>query len=863
MAKNEIIGRIIFANLLEMPLQKYFTFVKHTEEKRLFKEWLDQGCLHKESLSHGKASSSPFNPDCHRDRVIAQYRGNSCGEYEVRYSHPHFQQIYRIAERFWHSFGKGSDEKRLLHRLRRINSRNALTHYLLLAIAVKQEDYLSSGNLLDLKCLTLVRLANQMQSSGRFRSIPHSEIEIPKSICPSWLSRIVRGLRIMLPKGSVHSLKALMPSQRDRLKCALNELLNEENQRIMAREIVSPYNDRELQELLHERFEMITTQQNVSEIRRETGVPSAAVRDRDFWHFLASPFSDVYPLTARETDRHVPQTSGVYELRIKEGTIDYPKGSSMVFYIGRSKNLRSRIMGYVRRNMRNENKIIARYLRSVPCNFRFLVVEEPYHAVEERQFYELFASVLGAPPVGNQVQPGISAEMKNKVGSTPIQNSKEYFDNVIRSMAEGLIVLSPKGTIQIVNQAVCTLLGYRQQELVGQAVTRIFAEEEEVPFRRAGLEKLMKKGAVRHVEKTYVAKDGRTIPVLFSGSVMRDAEGNIQGVVCVALDITERKRAEETLQESEEKFRLFFENEPEYCYIISSDGSILDLNPAALSTLGYSKKEIVGKPLKMIYALESHPRLRGLFLKWKDTGHLKNEEMIIITKKGEKRVVLLSAEAVRDKDGKMLHSVSVQRDITERKNLEQQIAEISLKEREKLQRDLHDSICQQLAGIGFLAKRMEQKLSHISADEVGSAAEIGRLASDTIELTQQIVRGLQPLPKTTDALMTALQELASHITTVYGIRCRFSSRKPVLIKDNNTATQLFLIVQEAVNNAARHSQGTRIQIRLSEQNNIVTVCVRDNGMGLPKSLSSQLPDPESKLAVMMAGMGMDIMQSRS
>ncbi|MBL7148074.1 MAG: PAS domain S-box protein [Nanoarchaeota archaeon] len=133
----------------------------------------------------------------------------------------------------------------------------------------------------------------------------------------------------------------------------------------------------------------------------------------------------------------------------------------------------------------------------------------------------------------------------------------------------------------------------------------------------------------------------------------------------------ERKEAEEKTNRSEEKFRQFFENAPEYCYMISPDGRILDINFSALTALGYKKEEIVGKPLlKTTYAPSSIEKAKKLFMKWKNTGKLRNEELNIITKTGEKRTVLLSADAVRSTDGKLLHSISVQRDITELKKLE-------------------------------------------------------------------------------------------------------------------------------------------------------------------------------------------------
>jgi PAS domain S-box-containing protein len=142
-------------------------------------------------------------------------------------------------------------------------------------------------------------------------------------------------------------------------------------------------------------------------------------------------------------------------------------------------------------------------------------------------------------------------------------------------------------------------------------------------------------------------------------------------VLELGVDITERKKAEAALAESEQRFRKFFENEPEYCYIISPQGTILEANSAALNVLGYAKEELVGKPLSTIYAPESHKRMRQLLTQWRKTGEVRNEEMVIITKNDDRRTVLLSAAQMLDEDRKTLQSISIQRDITERKQAEE------------------------------------------------------------------------------------------------------------------------------------------------------------------------------------------------
>jgi len=123
--------------------------------------------------------------------------------------------------------------------------------------------------------------------------------------------------------------------------------------------------------------------------------------------------------------------------------------------------------------------------------------------------------------------------------------SKEYVDNIVNSMMNSLIIVSSEGKIQYANPITCSLLGYEENEIVGQHIGIIFAEEEELSFKGSGLADLIKEGSARNLEKSYLSKNGKEIPVLFSMSVIRNKEEKIQGIVCVAQDITDRKRAEE------------------------------------------------------------------------------------------------------------------------------------------------------------------------------------------------------------------------------------------------------------------------------------------------------------------------------
>jgi PAS domain S-box-containing protein len=170
--------------------------------------------------------------------------------------------------------------------------------------------------------------------------------------------------------------------------------------------------------------------------------------------------------------------------------------------------------------------------------------------------------------------------------------SLDYLDNILRSMHDALIVISPKRTILTVNAATCALLGYEEWELIGQPVEKIFAEG-------AGIDEfiqLIETGfIIKNVEQAYLPKKGTRIPVSFSSSVMRDDEGRVRGIVCVAQDITERKRTEEMLERLSRQNELILKSAGDGIFGLDLTGHITFVNPAATRALRFGAEELIGR----------------------------------------------------------------------------------------------------------------------------------------------------------------------------------------------------------------------------------------------------------------------------
>ncbi|MBU4203569.1 MAG: PAS domain S-box protein [Acidobacteria bacterium] len=158
-------------------------------------------------------------------------------------------------------------------------------------------------------------------------------------------------------------------------------------------------------------------------------------------------------------------------------------------------------------------------------------------------------------------------EMTGNLERTTI--SRDYVDNIVRSMHGSLIVTSPERYIQTVNASTCKMLGYSEQELRGMPLETIFADESSLL--QKNFDELLQKGFVQYVESGYRTKKGEIIPILFSASLMRGEDGENLGMVVVSADITERKDAEKKQSRLLKELDSVNKELKDFAYIVSHD----------------------------------------------------------------------------------------------------------------------------------------------------------------------------------------------------------------------------------------------------------------------------------------------------
>jgi len=344
-------------------------------------------------------------------------------------------------------------------------------------------------------------------------------------------------------------------------------------------------------------------------------------------------------------------------------------------------------------------------------------------------------------PVTTKDEIGIVAEAFNKmtVDLKAVTVSKNYVDKIIESMADMLIVVNSKGIIEKVNRATLDLLGYEKRELIGKKVDVIFDGAKDDPI---FLDEIIRIKSIRNLETELAGKGTKRISVSLSGSLISDSVG----IVCVAQDNTERKRAEEMLRKSAKELRL-----------LSS---------------------------KMLEAQEN--------------------------------------------------------------------------ERKRVARELHDGIGQALTGIKFALENGVRRLKETeTAPQFKMLDDIIPLIRATVDETRRIAMGLRPSTLDDIGISETIYWFCQQFEDIYkNIRIL----KLIEVEEDQIPdtlkTVIFRVLQEALNNVAKHSGADRVKLSLQQEGNTIKLIVEDNGNGFD---SKKKPLPQNAAG---QGFGLASMRER-
>jgi PAS domain S-box-containing protein len=326
-----------------------------------------------------------------------------------------------------------------------------------------------------------------------------------------------------------------------------------------------------------------------------------------------------------------------------------------------------------------------------------------------------------------------------------------------------------------------------------------------------------------------------------------DGSQEPRGLVGVIQDVTSQRDSERRLRRSEELLRATTTNTADTLILLDSSLRVRFINKGVN---GLSIEQIIGSDLALMLPEGARAtvieKLREI-LETHETATYEFEALI------DGRSCYFENRAVLVRDDGIGTGISIaMRDITERKRLEQEILDVSGRERQSIGRDLHDGLGQELTGVALMLRGLATRIQARCPDVVDSVNEVVGLVNQSIDTARALAHGLLPVRTETGGLVTALRTLAVRSRDVYGLEVNFRAQtEPDFALNETNSSHLYRIVQEALTNAARHGHATLVDVTLTASQECFSLQITDDGLGFIRS-----PAPS-------AGMGLKIMKYRA
>lgn len=355
-----------------------------------------------------------------------------------------------------------------------------------------------------------------------------------------------------------------------------------------------------------------------------------------------------------------------------------------------------------------------------------------------------------------------------------------------------------------------------------------------------------------------------------------------------------RTRAVETIKKERDKAQMYLDIAGAFLVAIDIGGIVSLINRRGSEILGFEETEIIGRNWFDNFVPEREKvRAKKFFddLMAGNVSPLECFESLVWTKEACERFIAWHVVLLRDEEGKSVGILSSGEDITERKQmeedlrkhrehleelvrartaeltevntqlleeisrrmrLERELLDVVEQEQQRTGRELHDSIGQQLTGIAFMVEVLGQKLADKSlGEEVAYAGKINRRINRAIGLTHALVKGLRPGDLDRNGLAFTLQELAADTEQLFNISCTFVCEDNISVSSVSVASNLYRIAQEAITNAIKHGKTQNVKVELSSDNNSVKLRVENDGLDFSQQTDSS------------KGMGLSIMRYRA
>ncbi|HUG68373.1 MAG TPA: PAS domain-containing protein [Pirellulaceae bacterium] len=436
-----------------------------------------------------------------------------------------------------------------------------------------------------------------------------------------------------------------------------------------------------------------------------------------------------------------------------------------------------------------------------------------------------------------------------------LADSRDRFSDLYDFAPVSYVTLDKDGRILEANLTAATFLDVERKSLIGANLSTWIDNDAQDDFFLH--RKSVFSGNARQICDVNMHKSDGTPMVVRLESIAQEAELQRQSRTAL-IDVTQQQAAQSALRDLTDTLEQRVAEQTHEVQLLAAavshlaEGIVITddeldwpgprirfVNEAMCRITGYTADELIGQSPRVLQGEQTDRRTLSHMKRELAAGRPVLCELINYRKDSTPYAAELYITPLFNSKGHRTNFVSIHRDITERKKLQREVLGIAENEQRRIGQDLHDSVQQELAGLGMLAETLLENLSRTTdKSDDPQASRLRELAikvvngiARTHQDVHAIARGLVPVRIDTQGLMDALRELALRTEELAGVTCAFKCEQPVEISDNSTSTHLFRIAQESITNALKHGQPEHILIALESDNGQPILQVADDGTG--------------------------------